>query len=174
MRKVSCPLKQNGGMQKSIEVIRDKTITGFRLLSVVFFLIAGACRGSNTAPTEQSVPTSTDPFAARSFQEVAGRWSGTVVQSGITYSVELRGDANGTVGSRVAEVNYPTLACSGFWVGEEAGHPDYRALERITNGTTRCLDRVEVRFTVSSSPRRLTVRYYVGGIVGAMGTLTPS
>jgi hypothetical protein len=82
-----------------------------------------------------------------------GRWSGTGYQSsGSSWEMVL--DIARTDEGPCAIVDYPDVGCAGYWtcVGRSDGN-GLEAVEHITTGKKRCVDRVEVRVKLVEGSR---------------------
>jgi len=69
---------------------------------------------------------------------LSGKWKGT----GYQYGNNTYWDAEFTYksGQLQGEINYPSLGCVGFWILKETGTNTAIFYEKITDGTTKCVD----------------------------------
>lgn len=119
-------------------------------------------RGHDTPPLEREPqtgeiihePAVTDTGIRISDPELAGHWTGVGQQSdGAQWKMEL--DITRTDDGPCAIVRYPDLGCGGYWscVANDEDGGGFQAIEHITHGSNRCVDRVNVEVSLSDTGR---------------------
>jgi hypothetical protein len=102
---------------------------------------------------------------------IVGRWSGTGHQNdGSSWRIEV--DVARVDGGPCAIVRYPELDCAGYWECSQTSNlRRLRAVERITHGRDKCVDRVDVQLKLYRGEGAV-FKAHTGDIV-ARGRLQP-
>lgn len=118
-------------------------------------------RGHDTPPLEREPsgeiihePDVTNDGVRISDPELAGHWTGVGQQSdGAQWKMEL--DITRTDDGPCAIVRYPDLNCGGYWscVANSEEGDGFQAIEHITHGSSRCMDRVNVEVSLTETGR---------------------
>jgi hypothetical protein len=103
---------------------------------------------------------------------IVGRWRGTGHQNdGSSWRIEV--DVARVDGGPCAIVRYPELDCAGYWECSRTSNlRRVRAIERITHGRDKCVDRVDVQLKLYRGEGAV-FKAHTGDIV-ARGRLRPA
>lgn len=99
-------------------------------------------------------PAVTEGSVRISDPALAGHWTGVGHQSdGPQWKMEL--DITRTDDGPCAIVRYPDLGCGGYWscVANNEDGGGFEAIEHITHGSSRCMDRVRVEVSLTETGR---------------------
>jgi hypothetical protein len=102
-----------------------------------------------------------------------GTWKGTVAQpdyGDYTVTIKFINDIEDTEQTKLAEVEYPTLKCSGFWTINKFENNVLRLVETIERGINNCIDNGLI--TLSQEEDYIKYEwYYPDGKLGASANL---
>jgi hypothetical protein len=140
---------------------------------VLACLTAAFTSGCGTSPEfrEEVIETEVEEYVpAGQMRSLKGRWKGMGEQSnGSSWDIVL--DVKSLNPGKCATIVYPSSGCSGYWMCTSSfDGVQLDAVEHITDGKDRCVDKVDVQLVVNDGGRTLSF-YASTGDIKAEGRL---